>query len=178
MQRSNVVYRTRHRVPTNDDNYYNIILLRPLRSVIVFTRRQTHIHVHVYTHTHGRTRDGLLLLVVRGPFYPVRLNSILKKPIISDKSALGFIINEIIHAHTHTHSIAPDARTLVTCDGGDLYQSTPTKIHRHPLKYYYYYYSEQGVHRALRLCLLHFFPIRNSELLQSPKTSARSKFWF
>lgn len=84
----------------------------------------------MHTHAHARANDGLS--VVR--LYPVRFNSILKKPIISDKSALGFIINEIIHARARTytrtqvHTPHPRsnsnvrARAILTspCDRGDL----------------------------------------------------------
>jgi len=65
---------------------------------------------HARTHTYGHARDGLLPLLLLGAgagaawrwcrssarplYYPVRLNSILKKPIISDKSAvLGFVVS-------------------------------------------------------------------------------------
>lgn len=94
-----------------------------------FLRARTHTHAH----RHELARDGLLLGAgcrssARPLYYPVRLNSILKKPIIYDKSAaLGFVvsyivINEIrLYTDAHARVYAVAQFTVVATSVGQMY---------------------------------------------------------
>lgn len=104
------------RAPSTDRPTTTTLRDHSVPLLCVFLRERTHTHIytctaHTRAHTHHTHTQCARWPAAAGrprrPLYPVRLNSILKKPIISDKSALGFIINEIIHAHTHTHTVVP-----------------------------------------------------------------------